>query len=220
MIQFSEVSKYYEGKAVLKDITFTINKGELAYVTGPSGAGKTTLLRLIYRAEYPDEGNILVAGWDVGRLRQGLIPLLRRNIGVVFQDFRLLLDKTIFENIALALKIHSLSPREIKRRVNDALNDVGLRQKAHLLPACLSGGEQQRVAIARAIVSKPQILLADEPTGNLDPETSQTIMELFKKINTRGTTVLIATHHRNLFEGTGRRVIYLKDAKIEKEEIC
>jgi cell division transport system ATP-binding protein len=219
MIQFSEVSKYYEGKAVLKDISFTIDKGEFAYVTGPSGAGKTTLLKLIYRAEYPDEGHIFVAGWDVGKLKQRTIPFLRRNVGVVFQDFRLLFNRTVFDNVALALKIYNLHPKEIKKEVNEVLNNVGLKQKAHLFPHHLSGGEQQRIVIARAMVSKPTVLLADEPTGNLDPDTSKTIMDLFREINTKGTTVLVATHHKDLFEGTGRRVIYLKDAHIEKEAI-
>lgn len=219
MIQFSNVSKYYDEQVVLKDITFTVDKGELVYITGPSGAGKTTLLKLIYRAERPDEGHIFVAGWDVGELKQRTIPFLRRNVGIVFQDFRLLFNKTVFDNVALALKIHGLHPREIKEEVNEVLDDVGLRHKAHVLPQHLSGGEQQRVVIARAMVSKPSVLLADEPTGNLDPDSSQAIMKLFREINARGTTVLIATHHRDLFMGTGRRVIYLKDTRIEREAI-
>jgi cell division transport system ATP-binding protein len=219
MIQFSNVSKYYDEQVVLKDITFTVEKGELVYITGPSGAGKTTLLRLIYRAERPDEGHIFVAGWDVGELKQRTIPFLRRNVGIVFQDFRLLFNKTVFDNVALALRIHGLHPKEIKEEVNEVLDDVNLRHKAHILPGHLSGGEQQRVVIARAMVSKPSVLLADEPTGNLDPDASQAIMKLFREINARGTTVLIATHHRDLFMGTGRRVIYLKDTRIEREAI-
>jgi cell division transport system ATP-binding protein len=217
MIQFSEVSKYYDSEIALKDITFSIEKGELAYVTGPSGAGKTTLLKLIYRAEQPDEGSIHVAGWDVGKLKQNTIPYLRRHVGVVFQDFRLLSNMTVFDNVALALKIHGMHPREIKEDVNEVLKDVGLKHKAHDFPQHLSGGEQQRVVIARAMVSKPTVLLADEPSGNLDPDTSATIMKLFREINARGTTVLIATHHSELFSGTGRRVIYLKNGeKIEE----
>lgn len=217
MIQFFEVSKYYSNEFSLKDITFSIEKGEMAYVTGPSGAGKTTLLRLIYRAEQPDEGRVLVAGWDIGELRQSTIPYLRKNVGVVFQDFRLLFNKTVFENIALALRVHGMHPGEIRETVNEALKDVGLKHKAQDYPQHLSGGEQQRIVIARAMVSKPTVLLADEPTGNLDPDTATAIMKLFKEINTRGTTVLIATHHKELFSGTGRRVIHLIDGKIIKE---
>lgn len=219
MIQFIEVSKYYDNEVVLKDISFLIEKGELAYITGPSGAGKTTLLKLIYRAERPDGGRIVVAGWDVGELMQKTIPFLRRNVGIVFQDFKLLSNKTVFENIALSLRIHSLHTREIKEEVNEVLKDVGLKHKANDYPQHLSGGEQQRVVIARAMVSKPTVLLADEPTGNLDPETSTMIMKLFREINARGTTVLVATHHRELFSGTGRRVIYIKNGELIKETV-
>lgn len=219
MIKLVSVSKSYDEQIVLRDVSFTIEKGELAFVTGPSGAGKTTLLRLIYRAERPDDGNIFVAGWDVDKLKQRTIPFLRRNIGIVFQDFRLLSNKTIFDNIALALKIHGMHPEEIKEHVIEVLDDVGLRSKARYYPPYLSGGEQQRVVIARAIVSKPSVLLADEPTGNLDPDNTRIVIKLFREINTRGTTVLIATHHRDLFLGTGRRVIHLKDSCIEKEDI-
>jgi cell division transport system ATP-binding protein len=219
MIQFSDVSKYYDSEIALKDVTFSIEKGELAYVTGPSGAGKTTLLKLIYRAERPDEGRISVAGWDVSELKQNTIPYLRRHVGVVFQDFRLLFNMNVFDNIALALRIHGFHPKEIKEDVYEVLKDVGLKHKAHYLPQHLSGGEQQRVVIARAMVPKPTVLLADEPTGNLDPDTSAIIMKLFKNINTRGTTVLIATHHSNLFSETGRRVIHLKNGEVTGETI-
>ncbi|MEK6529197.1 MAG: cell division ATP-binding protein FtsE, partial [Nitrospirota bacterium] len=198
---------------------FLIEKGELAYITGPSGAGKTTLLKLLYRAERPDGGRIVVAGWDVGELMQKTIPFLRRNVGIVFQDFKLLSNKTVFENIALSLRIHGLHTREIKEDVNEVLKDVGLKHKANDYPQHLSGGEQQRVVIARAMVSKPTVLLADEPTGNLDPETSTMIMKLFREINARGTTVLVATHHRELFSGTGRRVIYIKNGELIKETV-
>jgi|Deesub1362A_J573_1020465.scaffolds.fasta_scaffold00396_27 cell division transport system ATP-binding protein len=218
MIQLSNVTKSYDDQVVLRDISFTIEKGELAFITGPSGAGKTTLLRLIYRAERPDKGHIFVAGWDVEKLKQRTIPFLRRNLGIVFQDFRLLPNKTVFDNIALALRIHGMHPQEIREHVMEVLDDVGLRDKAHNYPPHLSGGEQQRIVLARAIVSKPSVLLADEPTGNLDPENTRTVMKLFKEINARGTTVLIATHHRDLFLGTGRRVIHLKDTRIEKED--
>jgi cell division transport system ATP-binding protein len=220
MIQVSNVSKYYDEQIVLKDISFTVNKGELAYLTGPSGAGKTTLLKLIYRAERPDDGHIYVAGWDVGELRQRTIPYLRRNVGVVFQDFRLLRNKTVFENIALTLRIQGLHRSQIEEEVNEVVNDVGLKGKSHTLSQHLSGGEQQRVVIARAMVSKPTVMLADEPTGNLDPDTSEMVIKLFKEINARGTTVLIATHNKDLFIGTGRRVISLKHTVIEKETIA
>ncbi|NOZ68125.1 MAG: cell division ATP-binding protein FtsE [Deferribacteres bacterium] len=219
MIQFSGVSKYYDGDVVLKDISFTIEKGELAYITGPSGAGKTTLLKLIYCAERPDTGQIVVAGWDVGKLKQGTIPFLRRNVGIVFQDFRLLFNKTVFDNIALALRIHDMQPREIKETVNNVLKDIRLKHKEHVFPQHLSGGEQQRIVIARAMVSRPTVLLADEPTGNLDMDTSRNIMGLFREINARGTTVLIATHNNALFHGTGRRVLYLNNTHIEKEAV-
>jgi cell division transport system ATP-binding protein len=219
MIQLSNVSKYYDNEAVLKDISFFVDKGDLVYITGPSGAGKTTLLKLIYRAERPDEGSIHVAGWDVGELKQSTIPYLRRNIGVVFQDFKLLFNRNVFDNAALALRIHGLHPNEIKETVNEVLKDIGLRHKAHEFPQHLSGGEQQRVVIARAMVSKPTVLLADEPTGNLDPDTAQIIIKLFKEINARGTTVVIATHHSDLFNNTGRRVIHLKGGELIKESI-
>lgn len=219
MIQFSGVSKYYEDNVALKDVSFSVEKGDMVFVTGPSGAGKTTLLKLIYRSERPDEGNIIVADWDVGELRQKTIPYLRRNVGIVFQDFRLLNNRTVFENIALALRIHGLHPKEIKEDVADVLKDVDLKHKAHSFPQHLSGGEQQRVVIARAMVSRPTVLLADEPTGNLDSDTSTIIMRLFREINARGTTVLVATHHTELFSGTGRRLIHLKEGKIIEETV-
>ncbi|MBI5026841.1 MAG: cell division ATP-binding protein FtsE [Nitrospirae bacterium] len=218
MIQFLNVSKHYDSLTALNGVNFSIDRGEMAFVTGPSGAGKTTLLRLIYRAEKPDEGQIFVAGWDVSKLRENTIPFLRRNVGVIFQDFRLLSNKSIFDNVALALRIHGHPFRETREKVNEVLKNVGLRQKADSLPQHLSGGEQQRAVIARAMVSEPTVLLADEPTGNLDPETASTIMKLFNEINTRGTTVLIATHHRDLFVSTGRRVICLKNGEVYKEE--
>ncbi|MDO9027684.1 MAG: cell division ATP-binding protein FtsE [Candidatus Roizmanbacteria bacterium] len=217
MIQFSDVSKYFDNEAALADINLSVEKGELIYITGPSGAGKTTLLRLIYRAERPDAGSVVVGGMDVGKLKQGEIPSLRRNTGIVFQDFRLLTNKTVFENVALALRIHGIHPKEIKERVNEVFGDIGLKHKMHEFPQHLSGGEQQMVAIARAMVSKPTVLLADEPTGNLDPDTSTAIIKLFKEINVNGTTVVIATHHEALFKGTGRRVVYLKEGRIQKE---
>lgn len=219
MIEFSGVSKYYDQDVVLKDVSVNIDKAEMVFLTGPSGAGKTTLLKLIYCAEKPDEGHIVVAGWDIRKLKQRTIPFLRRNLGIVFQDFRLLKNKTVFDNVALALRIHDMHPEEIREDVHEVLKDVRLNHKSNTYPAHLSGGEQQRIVIARAMVTKPTVLLADEPTGNLDSETSDSIMNLFRDINTRGTTVLIATHNESLFKGTGRRVLYLKDNQIESELI-
>ncbi|MDH4028018.1 MAG: cell division ATP-binding protein FtsE [Nitrospirota bacterium] len=217
MIQFSGVSKYYDEDIILKDISFSIEKGDMAFVTGPSGAGKTTMLKLIYCAERPDEGHIKVADWDLQTIKQGKIPYLRRNIGIVFQDFRLLSNKTVTENIALALRIHNMDPKQIREDVNNVLKEVRLQHKAEAYPKHLSGGEQQRVVIARAMVSRPAVLLADEPTGNLDAETSGAIMALFREINAKGTTVLIATHNESLFHGSRRKVLYLSNTRLEKE---
>jgi len=219
MIEFSNVTKFYENDVVLKDVTLTINKGELAFITGPSGAGKTTLLKLIYCDERPDKGQIVVAGWDIGKLKQKTIPFLRRNVGIVFQDFRLLANRTVFDNVALALRIHYMNTSKIREDVNAVLKEVKLGHKANTYPQHLSGGEQQRVVIARAMVSKPTVLLADEPTGNLDSDNSQIVMGLFREINARGTTVLIATHNHGLFHGTGRRVLLIKNHVIEEESI-
>ncbi len=217
MIQFTGVSKYFDNEYALRDISLSVDKGETVYITGPSGAGKTTLLKLIYMSERPDEGNIIVGGWDIDKLKQNTIPFLRRSIGIVFQDFRLLPNKTVFDNIALSLRIHGIHPNEIKETVNELLSDIGLRHKANDFPQHLSGGQQQMAAIARAVISKPMILIADEPTGNLDPDTSALIMKLFKEICIKGTTVVIATHHKDLFTGTGKKVICLRDGRIEKE---
>jgi cell division transport system ATP-binding protein len=217
MIEFSNVSKYYEDDVILKDLTFSIDKGELSFITGPSGAGKSTLLKLIYCDERPDKGRIVVAGWDTGQLKQKTIPFLRRNVGIVFQDFRLLPNITVFENVALALRIHYMSFQAVRADVHAALKEVKLSHKSNTFPPHLSGGEQQRVVIARAMVSKPTVLLADEPTGNLDADNAKAVMAMFREINARGTTVLIATHNHELFHGTGRRVFFLKDHNIERE---
>jgi cell division transport system ATP-binding protein len=219
MIHFREVSKHYENQTALRKITFSIEKGEMVFITGPSGSGKTTLLKLIYRAEKPDEGSISVAGWEIEKLKESSIPLLRRNIGVVFQDFRLLNNRNIFENVALTLRIRGMNDRDLKSRVFDSLKIVNLRHRSDSYPQTLSGGEQQRVAIARAIVSEPSIILADEPTGNVDPDTSTGIIRTFKDINARGATIIIATHNRELFRQTGRRVLRLDEGDLVGEEI-
>lgn len=209
MIYLSNVSKHYDNQTALRDITFSVEKGEMLFVTGPSGSGKTTLLKLMYLAEKPDEGTITVGDWDLNTMKESDIPSLRRNIGFIFQDFRLLNNKNVYENVALALRIRGVDEKELKGRVFDALKEVNLRHKSDSYPLALSGGEQQRVVIARAIVSEPTIILADEPTGNVDPDTATGIIRMFKDINAKGTTIIIATHNRDLFRGTGRRVLKL-----------
>ena len=190
----------------------------MAFITGPSGSGKTTLLKLIYFSEKPDEGTISVDGREINGLKESEIPVLRRKIGFVFQDFRLLNNRNVFENIALALRIRGINDKDVKSLVFDSLKTVNLRHKADYYPDTLSGGEQQRVVIARAIVSEPTVILADEPTGNVDPDTSAGIMRTFKNINATGTTIIIATHNRELFRNTGRRVLRLDTGNLVSEE--
>lgn len=219
MIHFQDVSKHYETHTALRKVSFSIERGEMVFITGPSGSGKSTLLKLIYLAEKPDEGNIKVAEWETNTLKESQIGLFRRSIGVVFQDFRLLTNRNIFENVALALRIRGVDEKELKARVFESLKIVNLRHKTDSYPQALSGGEQQRVSIARAIVSEPMIILADEPTGNVDPETSEDIMKTFKDINARGSTILIATHNRELFRHSGRRVFKLDFGNFAGEEL-
>lgn len=216
MITFQGVYKYYSGIAVLQNVSFNIEKGELVFITGPSGAGKTTLLKLIFGSEFPEEGEIKVANFELSRIRQKEIPQLRRAVTFVFQDFRLRQDLTVFDNVALPLRIIGEKEKDIKTKVFDALKDVALRHKADSIVKTLSGGEQQRVAIARAIITSPQIILADEPTGNLDPETSEDVMNLFKRINNKGCTIVIATHNPELFKNTPYRLLTLKEGKIHE----
>ena len=219
MIHFSNVTKFYERQAAIKNVTFSIEKGEMVFMTGPSGAGKSTLLKIIYLSEKPDEGSVTIAEWDLSKLKESRIPFLRRNIGVVFQDFRLLDNRNVFDNVAIALRIRGMLDSEIQDWVMEILKMVNLRHKADSFPRALSGGEQQRVVIARAIVGEPTIFLADEPTGNLDPDTAAGITRLFKEINARGTTVVIATHNRELYRNTGRRVFRIDSGNIVGEEI-
>jgi cell division transport system ATP-binding protein len=218
MITFLDVTKDYDNLTALRNITFSVEKGEMAFVTGPSGSGKSTLLKLIYLAERADSGSISVAGFEIDQLRESSIPVLRRHIGVVFQDFRLLPNRDVFDNVAIALRIRGVGEKEARGRVFAALKTVNLRHKSDTFPRRLSGGEQQRVVIARAIVSEPTVLLADEPTGNLDPDTAYGVMRTFKDINAKGTTVLIATHNRELFRHTGRKVIRLDTGNLIGEE--
>ncbi len=219
MIRFENVSKIYDKHPALKGITFLAGKGEMLFITGPSGAGKSTLLKLIYHAVEPDEGTITIAGQGTSTIRAGQIPYLRRMIGVVFQDFRLLTRRTVFENTALALRIRGLGDQEIKNSVMETLKLVGLRHKSDVYPESLSGGEQQRVVIARALVAEPMLLLADEPTGNLDQDTSMEILRIFKDINARGTTVLIATHNTALYAGSSKRVLRLEEGALAREDL-
>ncbi len=214
MIQLFHVYKSYGADAhALVDVSLNIDKGELVYLSGPSGAGKSTLLRLVFCAERPSRGQLLVGGRNVARLGASAVPFLRRNIGVVFQDFKLLLRRTVEENVALTLEVMGAPRRDIRRRTYAMLKQVGLAHKLHHYPLRLSGGEQQRVAIARALVGEPQILLADEPTGNLDEERAREIMELLDHANSRGTTVVVATHDRMLLE-RGRRIIHLDAGRV------
>ncbi len=217
VIKLSNVNKTYEKAIVLKNCSMTMDRGEFAFITGPSGAGKSTLLKLLYCSEKIDGGHISVDEWILSKLKKRTIPFFRRNIGVVFQDFKLLFNKSVFENVALSLRIHHMDSKEIMERVKSILKEVKLMHKSDIFPQFLSGGEQQRVVIARAMVSQPMLLLADEPTGNLDSDNTRSIMRLFREINTKGTTVLIATHNEDLYYGSGRRVFHLNNKHIEKE---
>jgi len=215
MIQAFHVYKQYDRESMaLSDVTLSVAKGEFCFLTGPSGAGKTTFLKLVFREELPSQGQILVGGRNVTAIPKGQIPELRRSIGVVFQDFKLLKRRTILENVAFVLRILGVPAREQKRRAFAALKAVGLHHKMHAFPLQLSGGEQQRVAIARALMNEPMLLLADEPTGNLDPEMALEIMRLFLEVNARGTTVLVATHDRDMIQRMGKRVIALERGRV------
>jgi cell division transport system ATP-binding protein len=214
MIQLFHVFKSFGKIHALIDITFEIKKGDFAFVTGPSGAGKTTLLRLIYRDIRPDKGQILVNGINLLTIRESKIPYLRRSIGIVFQDFKLLKQRTVYENIAFTLRVTGTAKRDIKRKAWEALKLVGLTKKQDSLPSKLSGGEQQRVVMARAIVNKPSLILADEPTGNLDMDISMEIIDILKQINLNGITVVIATHDRELIKKYPTKIISLESGRI------
>ncbi|MCA9537922.1 MAG: cell division ATP-binding protein FtsE [Myxococcales bacterium] len=218
MIRLFHVTKRYTRDDIaLDDVSLQLAKGDFVFLTGPSGAGKSTLLKLLFAAERPTEGRILVAGHDLSRLRTSSVPLLRRNLGVVFQDFKLLPRRSVFDNVALALDVRGCPRREVHRRVTAILRRVGLGQKMSALPLRLSGGEQQRVAIARALVDEPQVLLADEPTGNLDPELSIEIMNLMATANARGTTVMVATHDPGLLRAYGKRCVRLEQGRVVED---
>lgn len=219
MIELKNVSKVYDnGSIALDHVSLHIGKGEFVFVVGASGAGKSTLIKLLSYEELPSRGSVFVNGIEVNKLAKNRVPYLRRKMGIVFQDFRLLPNKTAQENVAFAMEVIEAPRRLIRRRVRDVLDLVGLVGKADALPKNLSGGEQQRVAIARAIVNRPLLLIADEPTGNLDPETSRDIMEVFKKINHMGTTVLMVTHDKTLVDMMNKRVIEIDGGRVVRDE--
>ncbi|MGI6345003.1 MAG: cell division ATP-binding protein FtsE [Bacillota bacterium] len=219
MLELNAISKIYpNGVVALHDINLHITRGEFVFIVGPSGAGKTTLTKLVLAEEKPTKGQVIVNGRVVNHLRPREIPYLRRQIGVVFQDFRLMPNWSIGENIAFAMRAVEASPRAIRRRVPEVLDLVGLGGKSSHLPTQLSGGEQQRAALARAIVNQPYILLADEPTGNLDPETAWGIMRVLQDINAQGTTILMVTHASNIVDSMRKRVVELVDGRITRDE--
>jgi cell division transport system ATP-binding protein len=219
MIQFFHVGKLYPGgQAALDDVTFSLLAGQFAFLTGPSGAGKTTLLRLIYRGDVPTTGRILVNGRNVASLPRAKVPYLRRTIGVVFQNFRLIDRKTVFENVSYLPRVLGADRESQKQAALWALRRVGLAHRLSAFPPELSGGEQQRVAIARAVIARPDILIADEPTGNLDPDLSWEIVRLFLEIHRQGTTVLLATHDRDTIERVGGRVLTLESGRLVRDD--
>jgi len=219
MIRLQGVTKRYpNGLLALNDVSFSMAEGEFVFLIGPTGAGKSTLLRLLYRAEVASRGEVSVAGRDITRLPARQMPALRRSMGVVFQDFKLLPRKTAYENVAFALQVTGRPPEEIRPRAMQALEVVGLADRADALPWQLSGGEQQRISIARAIVHQPPLLLADEPTGNLDPRMSWEIVQLLSRINLRGTTVLVATHNKLIVDILRQRVVELAAGTVVRDE--
>ncbi len=219
MIHMRDVCKEYEnGSVALKNINVDIEPGEFVFIVGPSGAGKSTFIRLLLREVLPSSGELYVSGKDVVNMTGNEVPFLRRKLGVIFQDFRLLPEKTVAENVAFAMQVIEAPRRTMQHSVNSVLDIVGLRPKYRSFPSQLSGGEQQRVAIARAIVNKPSIVIADEPTGNLDPSTSWEIMDIFRRINANGTTIVMATHDKNIVDTMKKRVIAIEDGRIVRDE--
>jgi len=210
---------YPDGSHALKGISVKVDRNEFVYVVGPSGAGKSTFMKLIYREERPTKGTIFVNGFNLEKLKQRKIPYVRRNIGVIFQDYRLLPKLTVFENVAFAMEVIEAPKKIIRKRAMEVLDLVKLKDKLHSLPTQLSGGEQQRVAIARAIVNNPSVIVADEPTGNLDPDTSWDIMKLMEEINFRGTTIVMATHNKEIVNTMRKRVLAVESGKIVRDEI-
>lgn len=220
MIHVRNICKTYDtGAVALDNVNIDIAKGEFVFIVGASGAGKSTFIKMLFREELPTSGKLLVNGHDVINMDRKEVPYLRRGLGVIFQDYRLLPDKTVFENVAFAMQVIEAPRRIMQRSVNAVLDVVGLRDKYRSFPSQLSGGEQQRVAIARAIVNDPAIVIADEPTGNLDPETSWEIMDIFQRINKAGTTIVMATHDRNIVDAMKKRVIAIEDGRIVRDQL-
>ncbi|MBQ7985700.1 MAG: cell division ATP-binding protein FtsE [Clostridia bacterium] len=221
MIEFRNVTKQFEdaGNIALSNASFTIENGEFVFLVGSSGAGKTTITKLLMRETNVSEGEILLDGIDITKLPEKEIPFLRRKMGVVFQDFRLLEDRTVYENVEFAMRVVGANSREIRKRVPEVLNEVGLNYKAKMYPRQLSGGEQQRVAVARALANHPLILLADEPTGNLNPKTAMEIMDILDEINRMGTTIIMATHAKDIVDVMKKRVIEVQDGNIIRDEV-
>ena len=220
MIEFKGVHKMYDsGVKALKDVNLMIEKGEFVFIVGSSGAGKSTFLKLIMREEVANAGEVIVNGYKLSKLKRKEIPYLRRTMGIVFQDFRLINNMTVFDNVAFAMRVIGASQREVRKRVPYILGLVGLQNKARSFPMELSGGEQQRVGLARALVNNPSMIIADEPTGNIDPEMSYEIVELLNEINRRGTTVLMVTHEHDLVRMFNRRVIEIKDGCVVSDSI-
>ena len=219
MIRFTNVTKYYKTNVGLSDVSVEINKGDFVFLVGSSGAGKSTFVKSILKEIDIDSGSIKVNGKEVTKLSNRLVPQLRRSIGIVYQDFRLLPKMTVFENVAFAMEIVRSRPRTIRRQVPQALSLVGISDKAQKYPDELSAGEQQRVAIARAIINNPTVLIADEPTGNLDPDTAWEIMRLLEQVNIRGTTVVMVTHAKDIVDKMGKRVITIDKGKITRDNV-
>lgn len=218
-IQLTNVSKTYpNGVRALIDASLRINKGEFVFLVGPSGAGKSTIIKLLFLEERASRGQVMINGKNLSRLREGRVPHLRRNIGIIFQDFKLLPTKSVYDNVAFALQVVGASSRQIREKVPAVLSLVGLDKKKEFLPTQLSGGEQQRVCIARAVVNNPPLVLADEPTGNLDPDTAWDIMNLLQNINKRGTTVIMATHAREIVDSLRKRVVAMENGRILRDE--
>ncbi|MCR5439616.1 MAG: cell division ATP-binding protein FtsE [Selenomonas sp.] len=220
MIHMRNICKQYDtGTVALDHVNVDIKKGEFVFIVGASGAGKSTFIKMLFREELPTSGKLMVNGHDVVHMEHREVPYLRRELGVIFQDYRLLPDKTVFENVAFAMQVIEAPRRLMQRSVNSVLDVVGLRDKYKCFPSQLSGGEQQRVAIARAIVNDPAIVIADEPTGNLDPDTSWDIMDIFKRINKAGTTIVMATHDRAIVDTMKRRVIAIENGQIVRDQL-
>ena len=216
IIRMFHVNKNYGAKKALVDITLDIPKNELLFISGPSGAGKTTLLKLLYLGEAVSEGQVLIEGMNLSRISSKRIPLLRRKYGIIFQDYKLIATKTVFDNVAIVLEAIGKKRRFIEKKVKSVLRTVGMEDSLHSFPLSLSGGEQQRIAVARAVVGDPKIILADEPTGNLDEDSADIVLELLKRFHARGATVIIATHDKELIRKTGGRVIHLNQGYLQK----